>query len=318
MKKSFIVFGVLFFSTVFCFPQNTNSQKSSDRQSVQPAKQSVVYFTNDVSSQGLMKVYKALNQKLSGNVGIKVSFGGPTEQVLEPELLRGLVDATGGTMFDGNGLSGNRATAQMNLSYAQKHGFTEIGRCVMVSDNDYINLPLKNGNLLKYARTGKEFADFDTLISVFRVRLHMLPAFDGNIKNISLCLANKSGKCIIHSGGTDENHYHNTPADVLEKSFADAAKAALDYKQNWAFINVLDDIDPQDGCLETKNLGRIGIIASNDIVALEQCTLDFVIEKVNVSGKTKAEWKKSHRTGMVEQLEKLGGGTRNYRLVEVK
>lgn len=81
----------------------------------------------------------------------------------------------------------------MNLSYAQKHGFTKIGRCVMVSDNDYINLPLKNGNLLKYARTGKEFADFDTLISVFRVQLHMLPAFDGNIKNISLCLANKSG-----------------------------------------------------------------------------------------------------------------------------
>lgn len=56
-------------------------------------------------------------------------------------------------------------------------------------------------------------------------------------------------------GGTDESHYHSTPADVLEKSFADAAKA---------------------------------------------------------------EWKAAHRVGMVEQLEKLGGGTRNYRLVEVK
>lgn len=318
MKKSFIAVCVLLFAASICFSQNANRQNSSAKQSGRQTKQSVVYFTSDVSSEGLMKVYRALNQKVSGNVGIKVSFGGPTEQVLEPELLRGLVGATGGTMFDGDGLSGNRWTADQNLEHAAKHGFTKIGKCIMVSDDDYINLPLKNGNLLKYARTGKEFADFDTLISVFRVRLHMLPAFDGNIKNISLCLANRSGKCIIHSGGTDENHYHNTPADVLEKSFADAAKAALDYKSNWAFINVLDDIAPQDGCTGAKNLGKIGIIASNDVVALEQCTLDFVIEKTSVSAETKAEWKKEHRTGMVEELEKLGGGTRNYRLVEVK
>ena len=55
----------------------------------------VVYFTSDVSSQGLMKVYKALNQKISGNVGIKVSFGGPTEQVLDPSLLTDLVRKIG-------------------------------------------------------------------------------------------------------------------------------------------------------------------------------------------------------------------------------
>lgn len=304
MKKTIFVLFALIFCSAFSFAKQE--------------KQSVVYFTSDVSSKGLMKVYSALNQKISGNVGIKVSFGGPTEQVLDPELLRGLVAATNGTMFDGDGLSGNRWTAQQNLEHAAKHGFSKIGKCIMVSDNDYINLPLKSGNLLKYARTGKEVADFDTLISVFRVRLHMLPAFDGNIKNISLCLANRSGKCIIHSGGTDENHYHNTPTDVLEKSFADAAKAALDYKLNWALINVLDDIDPQDDCKGAKNLGKIGIIASNDIVALEQCTLDFVIEKVDVSDQVKSEWKKEHRTGMVEELEKLGGGTRNYRLVEVK
>ncbi len=307
MKKSLLAILILFLTITFSFAQNAPQTK-----------QSVVYFTSDISSKGLMKVYRALNQKISGNVGIKVSFGGPTEQVLAPELLTDLIRTTGGTMFDGDGLSGNRWTAKQNLSHAEKHGFTKIGKCIMVSDDDYINLPLKNGNILKYARTGKEFADFDTLISVFRVRLHMLPAFDGNIKNISLCLANRSGKCIIHSGGTDENHYHNTPADVLEKSFADAAKAALDYKSNWAFINVLDDIDPQDGCHDAKNLGKIGIIASNDIVALEQCTLDFVIEKVDVSNEVKSEWKKEHRTGMVEYLEKLGGGTRNYKLVEVK
>lgn len=312
MKKLLsTLLALLFAAGIFAQNQNDGQKNGSQNQSV-------VYFTRNVSSAGLLKVYRALNQKIEGNVGIKVSFGGPDEEVLQPELLRDLVRTTGGTMFDGNGLSGNRRTSEMNLSYARRHGFMEIGKCVMLSDSDYINLPLKGGNLLKYARTGKEFAGFDTLISVFRVRLHMLPAFDGNIKNISLCLANRSGKCIIHSGGTDESHYHSTPADVLEKSFADAAKAALDYKKNWAFINVLDDIEPNDSCRGAKNLGKIGIIASNDIVALEQCTLDFVIEKADVDSAAKAEWKAAHRVGMVEQLEKLGGGTRNYRLVEVK
>ena len=104
-------------------------------------KEAVVYFTRDVSSEGLMKVYNALNQKITGKVGIKVSFGGPDEQVLNPELLRGLVSKTGGTMFDGNGLSGNRWTAEMNLKYAKDHGFTAVGKCIMMSETEPINLP---------------------------------------------------------------------------------------------------------------------------------------------------------------------------------
>ena len=96
MKKSFLAISLFILTAIFSFAQNATQ------------KQSVVYFTSDVSSQGLMKVYKALNQKISGNVGIKVSFGGPTEQVLDPNLLTDLVRTTGGTMFDGDGLSGNR------------------------------------------------------------------------------------------------------------------------------------------------------------------------------------------------------------------
>jgi len=70
----------------------------------------VVYFTRDVSAAGLMKVYNALNQKKQGKVGIKVSFGAPDEDVLNPELLTSLIKATEGTMLDSCGLSGNRWT----------------------------------------------------------------------------------------------------------------------------------------------------------------------------------------------------------------
>lgn len=278
---------------------------------------SIVYYTHDLSSDGLLKVYNALNQEIIGNVGIKVSFGDRNEQILNPELLKGLIKKTNGIMFDGNGLSGHRATAEQNLAIAKENGYTDVGKCIMVSDNDYIDMPVDNGLLLDKARTGKEFDDFNTLISVHRVKLHNIQAFGGNIKNVSLCLANTSGKCIIHSGGKDDKFYHNTEPEVLMKSFADATKAVVDYKKNWAFIDVLEDIDPIDSCKNTKNQGKIGIIASNDIVALEQCAVDFLINKAQVDEKTKNDWKEWHQIKVIEYCEQNKIGNRNYKLVDV-
>ncbi len=316
MKKLFILFFAGIFVLSNLSAQNRNQSRSRNQN--QNQNESVVYFTKDVSSQGLLKVYNALNQKIEGNVGIKVSFGSPNEQVLEPKLLTDLVQKTGGTMFDGNGLSGNRWTSQMNLAIARAHGFTDVGKCIMVSDSENLDMAVQNGYFLKYARTGKEFENFDTLIAVHRVKLHSLPAFGGNIKNITLCLSNRSGKCIIHSHGTDENRYHNTEPEDLMKSFADACQAVTRYKKNWAFIDVLDDINPEDSCRNTKNQGKIGIIASNDVVALEQCAVDFLIENADVDEATKSQWKNQHQTKVIEYAENLGCGTRNYRLVEIK
>ena len=84
MKKQFLLFFMLIaFASAGAFAQN----------------QSIVYFTRDVSSAGLMKVYRALNQKIEGSVGIKVSFGGPDEEVLQPELLRELVSPDNGDNY---------------------------------------------------------------------------------------------------------------------------------------------------------------------------------------------------------------------------
>ena len=94
MKKLLsTLLALLFAAGIFAQNQNDGQKNGSQNQSI-------VYFTRNVSSAGLMKVYRALNQKIEGNVGIKVSFGGPDEEVLQPELLRDLVRTTGGTMFD--------------------------------------------------------------------------------------------------------------------------------------------------------------------------------------------------------------------------
>ena len=52
-------------------------------------------------------------------------------------------------MFDANGLSGNRWTAEMNLKLAEQNGFGKIGKMQIVSEENYINLPVKNPYVLK-------------------------------------------------------------------------------------------------------------------------------------------------------------------------
>lgn len=308
--SAFVLSGTVFFVHSENFNGLSLEHNSSDKNSP------VVYFTSDISSEGLMKVYRALNQKIEGKVGIKVSYGAPDEQYLNPQLLKDLVQITDGTFMDSNGLSGNRWTSNLNLALAKTHGFTDVGKTIML-DGDNIDMPVKDGYYLTYARTSKPFDEFSTMIAVHRFKMHYIVALGGNIKNITLCLGNRSGKCLIHSGGTDENHYHSTEPEVLQKSYVDAAKAVLSYKKNWAFINVLDSFEPDDNCDETENVGNIGIIASNDVVAIDQCSVDLYLAKSNASQKSKNDWCEYHQVDVLKYAEESGIGKRNYQLVNL-
>lgn len=312
MKKSFFTLGLIFLCVYAGFSQ-TLAHETQDKNA------SVVYFTADVSAAGLMKVYNALNQDIGKKTAVKVSFGSANEQVLDAKLLSDLIKKTGGTMVDCNGLSGNRWKAAMNLALAKANGFTAVGNVQMLDEDEktHIDMPVSHGHRLKYARTGSHFAEYDTVIAVHRFKLHNLPALGGNIKNISLCLGNRSGKCIIHSGGTDANRYHNTAPDVLAQSFADAAKAALDYKKNWAFINVLDGFNPEDSCRRTKTVRPIGIIATRDVVAADQCSLDLELAQTAPDAATRTAWEKAHQADVLDYAEQIGCGKKNYRFVNL-
>ena len=61
----------------------------------------VVYFTSDISPEGLVAVYKALNWEPSGKVAVKLSTGEPPESnYLRPELIKDLVQLLDGTIVE--------------------------------------------------------------------------------------------------------------------------------------------------------------------------------------------------------------------------
>ena len=54
--------------------------------------QSKVYYTNDITPKGLIKVYEALGREAKGRVAVKISTGEPGgHNFLQPALIGGLV-----------------------------------------------------------------------------------------------------------------------------------------------------------------------------------------------------------------------------------
>ena len=62
-----------------------------------------VYFTKNINSDSLIKIYEALGIKLSGNVGVKVSTGERgSKGYLKADLIGPLVKSLNGTIIECN------------------------------------------------------------------------------------------------------------------------------------------------------------------------------------------------------------------------
>ena len=64
---------------------------------------SKVYFTADISPEGVLKLYKKLGVDLKGNVAVKVHSGEKGNQnFLKPDFWKSVVDYVGGTVVECN------------------------------------------------------------------------------------------------------------------------------------------------------------------------------------------------------------------------
>ena len=62
-----------------------------------------VYFTKDISPEGLIKIYEALGVELKGRVGVKISTGERGgNYYLQPDLIGPLVKKLNGTIVECN------------------------------------------------------------------------------------------------------------------------------------------------------------------------------------------------------------------------
>ena len=304
-----------------------NSDTDSDSASTQAAASSEapnVFMTADISPEGLMAVYKALDRTPDGKVAVKLSTGEPPDSnYLRPELISDLVKSVNGTIVECNtAYGGSRAETAMHYQVAEDHGFTEIADFQILDENGSISLPVEGGTRLTENFVGGHFSDYDYYVVLSHFKGHAMAGYGGAIKNISIGLGSSEGKCWIHSGGTSMTNPWGGEQNAFLESMAEAGKAVSDYLGNGKrilYINVMNRLSVDcdcDGNPAEPDMHDIGILASTDPVALDQACLDLVYSAEDGGSLIK---RIESRNGLhtLEHAEEIGLGSRAYNLVSI-
>lgn len=132
----------------------TNESYSTDNDSA-PA----VYMTEDVSPQGLMAVYEAMEAFPGENPAIKISTGEPGSNYLRTDLIGSFVQSfENPTIVECNtAYGGSRASTAMHYQVAEDHGYTEIADVDIMDENGSMTLPVRGGDNLTENYVGANF-----------------------------------------------------------------------------------------------------------------------------------------------------------------
>ena len=283
---------------------------------------SFVYMTTDISPEGMMAVYEALNWTPEGNVAVKLSTGEPpASNYLRPELIADVVSAVNGTIVECNtAYGGSRAETAMHYQVAEDHGFTAIADFQILDEDGSLSLPVVGGTRLTENFVGAAFSDYDSYLVLSHFKGHAMAGFGGAIKNISIGLGSSEGKNWIHTGGQSRTSWFGGDQDAFLESMGEAGKSVVDaLSGKIVYINVMNRLSVDCDCSgrpAEPDIHDIGILASTDPVALDQACIDLIYAaEGNVSLVNRIESRNGLHT--LEHAEEIGLGNRGYSLVSV-
>ncbi|MRR09967.1 DUF362 domain-containing protein, partial [bacterium] len=168
-------------------------------QQAAPASPAVVYFTKDVSGQGVLRAFDQVKSGVTAPVAVKVHFGeqGNTNY-LRPEWVRPLVERLQATLVETNVLySGPRQKTESHLALAKEHGFGFAPIDILDGEGDTTYAC----STAHYTRVfaGRHTGRYRTFVILTHFKGHGLSGFGGAIKNVAMGLASRMGKRAMHA-----------------------------------------------------------------------------------------------------------------------
>ena len=291
--------------------------------------ESIVYFSKDLSGKNITKLYKIFEGKLTGKIAVKLHSGEEGNQnFLKPEYLKDVIDYVHGTVVECNtAYEGARNTTEKHLKTMEKHGWSKYFDIDLLdSEEPDLILDIPNGSVLKKNYVGKDLNKYDSLLVLSHFKGHPMGGYGGALKQLSIGVASSRGKAYIHSAGRTLNPndlWNNLPPqDKFLESMADAASSVVEYfKGRSLYINIMKNMSVDCDCCaiaEDPCMKDIGILISEDPIAIDQACIDLV-NNSDDPGKEHFLERVNSRDGvhLIEAAEKLGFGSRKYKLVNV-
>lgn len=283
-----------------------------------------VFFTSKIDKESVLKLFKMLDIKLTGNVGVKVHSGEVGNQnFLKPDFWELVINEVKGTVVECNtAYEGERNKTDRHLKTLEKHGWSDMFKCeILDAEGPDLKLEIENGKIIKENYVGKGLSNYNSLLILSHFKGHPMGGYGGAIKQLSIGIASSFGKAYIHGAGEPEKIW-TADHDKFLMSMADAAKSVVDmYKGKIAYINVLKNMSVDCDCCsvaEDPCMNDIGIVASLDPVAIDQACIDLVYNS-NDKGKKHLIERIESRNGLltIDAAEKLGIGNKQYELINI-
>ena len=310
--------------TVPAETENTVSSEGEPAEGTTVSEPSVVYFTEDISAEGLVKIYDALEWTPEGKTAVKISTGEPpASNYLRPELIGDLVQKADGTIVECNtAYGGSRSSSAMHKQVAEDHGFTAIADFDLMDEEGETEWPFSGGTRLDKVIVGSHAENYDDWIILSHFKGHAMAGFGGAIKNVGIGISSASGKVYVHSAGErTSGSIWNNDQDAWLEALAEMVYGFSDHvgKEHIIYINVMNRLSVDcdcDGHPAEPDIHDIGILASLDPVALDQACVDLVYQaEGNASLVNRME--SLHGIHTLEHAEKIGLGSRAYELVNI-
>jgi hypothetical protein len=256
---------------------------------------SPVFFTKDISVNGLLKIYSRINHGMTGKIAIKLHSGEPHGPNLLPiGLIKGLQPhIPTSTIVECNVLYPSpRQQTPTHRETLKTNGFEFCPVDIMDADGhtmlpipgmrEFLDAPASSaaqprftpGEHLTEVAVGKNLLNYDSFFVYTHFKGHMMGGFGGSLKNIAIgCASGQVGKQQIHGAGWP------TGPLFLERMVEGGKAVTAHFGAHITYINVLKNISVDCDCDAhgaKPTCNDIGILGSTDILAIDKASIDMV------------------------------------------
>ena len=286
---------------------------------------STVYFTNELTPEAVVKMYRQLGIELPGKVAVKVHSGEDGNQnYLHPEFMKPVIDAVNGTVVECNtAYGGARNETPKHIELMKKHHWSDLFDVdIMDAEGPDVEWPVENGKVLKVNYLGKNIENYDSMLVLIHFKGHPMGGYGGALKQLSIGVASSYGKAYIHGAG-DAKVGFGADHDSFLASMADAASSvAKRFAGKAVYINVMKNLSVDCDCCEVAEnpcMADIGIMASLDPIAIDQACVDMVYAATDDPGQQHMLERIESRHGIytIECAAELGFGSREYERIDL-
>ena len=295
-----------------------------------------VYFTDKIDAAHLIKLYGRVNGEIFGKVGIKLHTGEPKgPNILPRDMVKAFqAQVPNSNIIETNTLyTAKRYTTEDHLATIKTNGWNFCDVDIMDADEGYVNFPVHGGFHLKDVAMGGHLVNYDSIIVLTHFKGHAMGGFGGSLKNIAIGMASGHvGKAQVHGYDTTKNPMPPYNVNWLDGSvaplkeelmerMADSGKATCDhFGKKIVFLNVMRRMSVDCDCAGTRaaepTMADIGILASTDILAIDQACCDLVWTAED-SKDLRERIESRHGLRQLSAMAELGMGNPQYELISV-